>query len=837
MSDIFSANENIKKVLDKYFQNHRLVFWYDDNAEMKTSFESMQFTDVEKLVIENNEFGIKYKVLIEKPSQKFLIYQPKPKPDNDDNWLLDLLLSHVEFYTDASSITLQQLELTQEYKPFIQKHLAFFSAEKRIQELKSLLETDEKESVIKFKMLAVTCQCEVEWEKILYALFSEAINDKQQKYKTIESYGLTPFLWEVIESKYSYNPKEKTIKDFLLHLLNDNLQRSLPNGKPSLNRDAYLFVNRWKENIIARQTFELWSKKLEQELGIEDLIQKEEASNFLEADTYAVVDKKIIHALKNNIEQKTLSNTVVQEWINKRRTKFFFPKFRFIYDALSYASSILDEIWKANVKITSPVEGFEKYAKSLYNIDRQYRKYIYSSEMAEHQNILKDLTSIIEKAYGNSFLLELNNNWQTVVDKMSTWQIDKAIAQRDFFKTWVEPYLLKDNRVFVIISDGLRFESASELRERIIQEDRYTAELTPVLGSLPSYTQLGMASLLPHKTLSFNDQTEIVFAEGQSTQGTPNRTKLLQQFDKRMVAINAEDFLKMNAKTNGREFIKTYNVIYIYSNIIDKTGDDKTSESKVFEATESEFDNLVKIIKQVNNMNGYNMIITADHGYLYQHNRLDDSDFTNFTTIGEVFKNSRRFILGKNLSSTASVKKWTGAALGFSDDTEALIPKSINRMRVQGAGSRYVHGGSCLQEIVLPVLEIKKTRKSDVEQVEIAVSSPSYNITSNTFGVSFYQTNAIGDKLLSRDIKAAFYTTDNVLISDVANLKFNSREMDAAAREQRKSFVFTSDASKLNGQDVYLKLEESIEGTSHYKTYKTITYRMLIAFSSEFDDF
>ncbi len=177
MSDIFSANENIKKVLDKYFQNHRLVFWYDDNAEMKTSFESMQFTDVEKLVIENNEFGIKYKVLVEKPSQKVLIYQPKPKPDNDDNWLLDLLLSHVEFYTDASSITLQQLELTQEYKPFIQKHLAFFSAEKRIQELKSLLETDEKESVIKFKMLAVTCQCEVEWEKILYALFSEAIND------------------------------------------------------------------------------------------------------------------------------------------------------------------------------------------------------------------------------------------------------------------------------------------------------------------------------------------------------------------------------------------------------------------------------------------------------------------------------------------------------------------------------------------------------------------------------------------------------------------------------------------------------------------------------------
>ena len=103
--------------------------------------------------------------------------------------------------------------------------------------------------------------------------------------------------------------------------------------------------------------------------------------------------------------------------------------------------------------------------------------------------------------------------------------------------------------------------------------------------------------------------------------------------------------------------------------------------------------------------------------------------------------------------------------------------------------------------------------------------------------VSFYQKMVAGDKMLPRDIKAAFYTTDNVLISDLNNLKFDSRDNDAAAREQRKIFVFTSEAAKLNGQDVYLKLEESIDGTTQFKTYKIITYRMLIAFSIEFDDF
>jgi uncharacterized protein (TIGR02687 family) len=837
MPDIFEVNDKVQKALEKYFQQHRLVFWYDDKADMKPLFESIKFADIEKLVIENNEFGIKHTVIVEQPKQKFLIYQPKQKPDQKDNWLLDLNLSHVEFYTDTSSIILQELGLTQEYKYFIQQHLAFFSLDKRTSELKALLEPDEREGKIKLKMLAVTCQCEIEWEKILYTLFAEALKGKQTTYKAIENFSLDSFLWEVIEKKYAYTSKDKTIKDFLLVLINDNLQHSLAKGKPQLNRDAYLFVNRWKENIKARQSFEEWSKKLEQELNIESTLQQEEASNLLEADTYAVIDKKIIFALKNHIQQETLSNTIIQEWINKRRTKFFFSQFSFIYDALSYGASLLDEIRKTHLGIKNPSEGFEKYAKSLYVIDRLYRKYIYSCELAEHQNILKDLTTIIEKAYENSYLLQLNDNWQIEVDKMPEWKINTITGQKQFFQTWVEPYLKKDNRVFVIISDGLRFESATELRERILQEDRYTATLTPVLGSLPSYTQLGMASLLPNKALTFSDKTEIVFAEGQSTQGTPNRTKVLQSVDSKMVAISAVDFLKMNAKTDGREFIKPYNVIYIYSNIIDKTGDDKTSESKVFEATESEFNNLVKIMKQVSNMNGCNMIITADHGYLYQHNRLEASDFTDFETTGEVYKTSRRFILGKNLTSNDSVKKWSGAALGFGDDTEALIPKSINRMRIQGAGSRYVHGGSSLQEIVIPVLEINKARKSDIEQVEVDVSSPSYNITSNTFGVSFYQKNPIGDKILARDLRAAFYTADNLLISDVSNIKFDSRDTDAAAREQRKTFVFTSEASKLNGQDVFLKLEENIEGTSHFRIYKTITYRMLIAFSSEFDDF
>lgn len=837
MQDMFTINTKVQIALEKLFQQHRLVFWYDEKGEMTGLFNSLKIAEVEKVVIENNEFTLKHQLLIERPTQHFLLYQAKAKPIDNENWLLDLLLSNYEFHTEASSLYLQDLDLPQEFKSLVQQHEVFFANEKRINDLKGLLEPEDRESKIRLKMLSIICSTEPEWEKVLYALFAEAFKNKHDKYKAIEKFGLGAFLWETIEKKYNYKSSTPTIKDCLLQLVQDNFERSISTGKPTLNKEAYLFVNRWKENTKARKVYNDWSQQLEKDLGIEVSIQNLNAEQLLDADTYAVIDKKIIIGIREQIVNNTSSSYTLQEWVEKRRVKFFFADFSQIYEALSNAASLLDEIRKVNLTIQSPKDGFEKYEKQWFKIDKLYRKYIYASDQAEHQNILKDLTREIEKAYGNTYLLKLGNNWQAAIDGMSNWNLEKTINQKQFYQQWVVPYTKKENRVFVIISDALRYESAAELRELILQEDRYTATLNAVLGSLPSYTQLGMASLLPHTALTFEEQNDIVYADGISTQGTPNRTKVLQKTYPGSIAIGAEDFLKMKSNTEGREFIKPYNVIYIYSNHIDKKGDDKTSESEVFEATEMEFDYLLRILKHINNMNGYNMIITADHGYLYQHNRLDESDFTDFTPAGTLYKTSRRFVLGQHLAPSASVQKWEAGTLGFSDDTEAQIPKSINRIRISGAGSRFVHGGASLQEIVVPVLEINKARKSDIEQVEIDIISGTSNITSNTFAVSFYQKQPVADKIQPRQVKAGFYTGAGQLISDVITLLFNSTESDAMAREKRQSFLFTAEASKHNGQDVSLKLEEQIEGTSQFKIYKSITYRMLIAFSSEFDDF
>lgn len=53
----------------------------------------------------------------------------------------------------------------------------------------------------------------------------------------------------------------------------------------------------------------------------------------------------------------------------------------------------------------------------------------------------------------------------------------------------------------------------------------------------------------------------------------------------------------------------------------------------------------------------------------------------------------------------------------------------LGRIRLPGGGSRFVHGGATLQEIVLPVLAVNKKRKSDTRLVNVEVWPESDKIT------------------------------------------------------------------------------------------------------------
>ena len=180
---------------------------------------------------------------------------------------------------------------------------------------------------------------------------------------------------------------------------------------------------------------------------------------------------------------------------------------------------------------------------------------------------------------------------------------------------------------------------------------------------LPSYTQLGMAALLPNQELTLAaNKTGTVQVDGQSSQGSKNRLKILEStLEDQAALIKAEALLKLN-RDDSRTLFREHSVVYIYHNRIDATGDKRESEERVFEAVEDTCEELIQLVKKLTGANATNLIVTADHGFIYQHRAIAESDFSACEVTGdEVTLRDRRFGLGKGLKETPGLRKFSSA--------------------------------------------------------------------------------------------------------------------------------------------------------------------------------
>ena len=159
---------------------------------------------------------------------------------------------------------------------------------------------------------------------------------------------------------------------------------------------------------------------------------------------------------------------------------------------------------------------------------------------------------------------------------LSKWQIDEVPNQHRFYDRNVRPWLDEgeNRRAFVIISDAFRYEAAQELTTELNGKYRFEATLSSQLGVLPSYTALGMASLLPHKTLAYKGTDVLV--DGKSSIAS-ERDGILQAVGG--LACKCDE-LMAKKKEEGREFVKDKRVVYIYHNTVDAVGDDGKTEGQ-----------------------------------------------------------------------------------------------------------------------------------------------------------------------------------------------------------------------------------------------------------------
>ena len=839
-----STEDHIALALTRLFERHRIVFWYDAKHELRDTFEKLRLPDVEKVTFSKNVFALKYRLLRGEPKQKFLLYHEGPRPPDSENWLLDVQLAHGTLQAELAVLWLAELELGPEFADIVQAHAEFFQATKRKDDLKRLLKTTDTAGQIRTKMLAVCAASEPRLDTVLEHLLQERADDRDEKIRLIERCRLDTFLWEQMNRGYGYASREPSVQDFAIELfkscyaMGTNAETESEDKAVKLTGDALVFLKSWKDSRSFEDGFKRLSKAYAEVLGIEQDLAERDFRELLELDYFELIDQKILSDMVRAVAARTAASDAVAGWVRQRRSSHWYADYEHPYEAVYYAAQFLHALGEARLEMDSLAEGVQRYSGSWYRLDQLYRKFVYHTRKAGHASLMSDLSEQIENLYTTTYLVKLGDLFQAFVDAAPEWRASPVLRQNEFFKHWVELFLRKENKVCVIISDAMRYEVGEELMKLIRQEDRYKAELEPMLSMLPSYTQLGMAALLPHKTLAIaENDSSTVLVDGNSSRGTANRDKILTLArPQRATARQANELMTMKNDA-CRELVRDHDLIYVYHNRIDATGDKRDTEGQVFEAVENTLQELLRLIKKLAGANARNLLVTSDHGFIYQNRPIGESDFAEGEAEGEqILFRDRRYVLGKGLAEASSLHTFTPEQLGLAGEVEVQIPKSINRLRLQGSGSRFVHGGATLQEVVIPVLQIHKSRQSDVTTVEVNIlRGDNSMITSGQLAVTLYQTQPVTEKNQPRVLRAGIYTKTGELISDTHKLTFDMRSNNPRERETKVRFVLTRKADEANGQEVLLRLDEQHTGTSHHREYKRLGYLMRRAFTSDFE--
>ncbi|EDM5002314.1 BREX-1 system phosphatase PglZ type A [Salmonella enterica subsp. enterica serovar Typhimurium] len=862
-------NQEFIAGLKAKFAEHRIVFWHDPDKRFLEELDNLELENVTLLdMTDQSQLAVKKRIEIDEPEQQFLLWFPHDAPPKEFDWLLDIRLYSTEFHADFAAITLNTLGIPQlGLREHIQRRKAFFST-KRLSALKGLVTEQENEASLDKKMVAVIAGVKTaKTEEILFSLITQYVNQQKDDDSDLENtlamlkrHDLEGVLWDILNQEMGYQAEHPTLENLILKLFCTDLSAQADPQKrewleknvlatPSGRASALAFMVTWRADRRYKEAYDYCAQQMQDALRPEDQYRLSSPYDLHECETTLSIEQTIIHALVTQLleESTTLDREAFKKLLSERQSKYWCQtrqEYCAIYDALRQAERLL------NLR-NRHIDGFhyqdsatfwKAYCEELFRFDQAYRLFNEYALLVHSKGamILKSLDDYIEALYSNWYLAELSRSWNKVLEtenRMQEWRIAGVPRQQNFYNEVVKPQFNNPQikRVFVIISDALRYEVAEELGNQINTEKRFTAELRSQLGVLPSYTQLGMAALLPHDEICYQPGSgDIVYADGLSTSGTPNRDTILKKY--KGMAVKSDDLLKWKNQ-QGRDLIRDYEVVYIWHNTIDAMGDSASTEEKTFEACRNAVVELEDLVTRViNRLHGTRIIVTADHGFLFQQQPLSGQDKTTLQIKPDnTIKNHKRFIIGHQLPADDFC--WKGKVAdtaGVSDNSEFLIPKGIQRFHFSG-GARFVHGGAMLQEVCVPVLQVKALQKTAAEKqpqrrpVDIVKHHPLIKLVNNIDKVSLLQTHPVGELYEPRTLNIFIVDNANNVVSGKERICFDSdnNTMEKRVRDVTLKLI----GANFNRRNEYWLILEDAQTETGYQKYPVI---IDLAFQDDF---
>ena len=844
----------VKKRLEEIFnkepmdgKKRHIVFWYDDEGEFVEDIDELKLDNAKILKLaDNNSFYIKYLLEKEDTESNYLLYSPSSKPMPRDNWLLDILKYSEEFSTDKATLIMRDFKVEDpSLRNVFKGYLKFFGNKERYRKFASYHIYKFTKEKVDIAVLSTLCRLPVaDFEQVVKKVLIEELEGENKYLEAIENVGNIDAFWDLVEKRYGYNFEERSLEKLTIMLLVTHLSYTLQEDMPTTweeyvspkRSDAIVFISNFMNHSTDGKYYDLLADKAQETLKVKGYLDKWDIDKYIECDTLRAFDEAIMDRIIGNLVEGVGEFDRYRKLINKRRTSHWFETYRNEYEALYFANELLEMEKRIGgvIRGGSAYDLINAYVKEYYLFDYFYRKFYYYYDKITDKDPFEKLADRIENTYTHWYLNELSIKWSAAVQEemLEDYSLAGIRQQKDFYKDFVLPFTRNNERVFVIISDALRYEAAKELLNQINKEVRGMAEIGFMQGVIPSTTKYGMASLLPRKELVVNDKSDIII-DGISTQGTANRGKIIANYSDNTQAISFSDMVDMR-RADYKEAFEGKKLIYIYHDTIDAVGEVPQTEREVFDAVEKAFEDLVSLIKNlINHVSATNIIITADHGFIYRRSQLTEVDkISRFNA--ETIDAGRRYMLAEideDILDTLSISM--KYLFGQETKLKAIVPKGMIRYKVQGAGANYVHGGASLQEIIVPVIRFKNIRKDEYKatKVEVKLTNISRKITNRITYLEFFQTEVVDEKKVPLKLKLYFVDKEGNRISNENIIIADSRSKNPENRTYREKFTLRDMAYDKN-KEYYLILEDEDETVE--KIYERIPFTIDLLFTDDF---
>jgi hypothetical protein len=317
-----------------------------------------------------------------------------------------------------------------------------------------------------------------------------------------------------------------------------------------------------------------------------------------------------------------------------------------------------------------------------------------------------------------------------------SWSVPGVLHQTRIFPEVVETTSERTAYFFV---DAMRYEMGAELKDQL--RDGEDVTLVPAVGVLPSVTVLGMAALLPGAASSYS----VVEHKGKLAAciddhvltDVGERRKHYKKYLKARCPgardVDLGSLLQRSTRRLEKE-LDGNELLIVRSQSIDGLGE-MDGGLLARQVMGTVLGNVARAVRKLSRVGYERFVVTANHGHQFADRKGEDMRMDK--PGGETVEQHRRYWAGHGGQTAKSCVRVHGAELGYETDLDFIFPRGLAVFRA-GGDLAFHHGGTSLQEMVVPVLSLRmpaRPAKPAVSGPKVVLENVPEVLTNRTFGM------------------------------------------------------------------------------------------------------